>query len=90
MCLVARAGLLVVVKRSLETGEHVSMRKTKGTYRGRRRNVSLIPLHVYIGVGELIRVTENIGRLKLNKRPEMLGDGHQVRGGLDEIRSHVK
>jgi hypothetical protein len=54
MCLVAGAGLLIVVMRSLEIGERVSMRKAKGKYGDRRRNVSLIPLHVYVRVCDFV------------------------------------
>jgi hypothetical protein len=90
MCLVAGASLLIVITRSLETGEHVSMRKAKETYGGRRGYVLLIPLHVDVRVSEFIRVAGNVGGLKLSGRVEVLGDGHGVRCGLKEIRNRVK
>jgi hypothetical protein len=90
MHLVAGAGLLVIVTSPLEIREWVSTRKAKGKYGGRRGYVSLIPLHVYVGVSEFVRVAGNIGGLKLSGRAEALGDGCGVGGGLEEIRNHVK
>jgi hypothetical protein len=66
------------------------MRKAKGTYRGRRGYVLLIPLHVDIRVSEFVRVAGNVGGLQLSGQAEALGDGHGVRSGLKEIRNHVK
>jgi hypothetical protein len=66
------------------------MRKAKGTYRGRRGYVLLIPLYVNVRVGEFVRVAGNVGWLKLSGRAEALGDGHRVGSGLREIRNRVK
>jgi hypothetical protein len=90
MRLGAGASLLIVITRSLETGERVSMRKAKGTYGGRRGYVLFIPLHVNVGVCEFVRVAGNVGGLKLSGRAEALGDGHGVGSGLREIRNRVK